>query len=158
MSATDFLRKLKEEGKLKITFPNDDIAASYMEKSSKSLLSSKTLQEIGNLEDSIALSYYAMYHALTALMFKTGVKCENHAASILLLREVFGKDNHEIARAKKERVDKQYYVDFSVTENETKEAIERAEDFISNLKEFIDTLSRKDAEHFNAKAKSLISG
>jgi len=39
-----------------------------------------------------------------ALLFKVGIKSENHTASILLLKELFGLDNSKILNAKKERM------------------------------------------------------
>jgi hypothetical protein len=30
-----------------------------------------------------------MYNSLTALLFRVGIKCENHAGSILLLKKLF---------------------------------------------------------------------
>ena len=150
-----FLRKLHGEGKLKLVEPSDEISKAYLQKSSKSLTSSKALIKIGNLEDSIALSYYSMYHCLTALIFKAGIKCENHTAAIIMLKDIFNIDNHTLLKAKSERIDKQYYVGFSISENEAKEAIKLAEEFIAKMNDFVDKISRQDIQNFRVKLKGF---
>lgn len=108
MKKINFLIKLYGEGKLSEVEPSDEIKRAYLERSKESLTSAKALLKIGNLKDSVALSYYAMYHSLLAALFRIGIKCENHIGSIILLKEVFSIDNKIILKAKEERVDQQY--------------------------------------------------
>lgn len=157
MRRADFLRKLHDEGKLKEVDPSAEIAEAYLQKSDKPLVSAKALLDIGNLEDSVAMAYYAMYHCLVALLFRTGIKCENHSAAIILLQEVFGIDNSQISKAKSERVDKQYYVDFSISKSETGDAILAAEEFKANLKDFIDRLNSEKINEYHNTAVRIIS-
>ncbi|MBT4540195.1 HEPN domain-containing protein [Candidatus Woesearchaeota archaeon] len=157
MKKINFLIKLKEEEKLQIVEPSENIKIAYLQKSAKSLSSAKALLDIGNLEDSVALAYYAMYHPLLALLFRVGIKCENHTASIIMLKEVFEIDNSTISKAKAERVDKQYYVDFEVSKDETKEAIETAENFIAEMVDFIEKLNEEKINNFKDKAIELMS-
>ena len=112
MKKLDFLHRLSQEKKLQIIEPSEDIKKAYLERSRESLTSAKALLKIGTLKDAVALSYYAMYHSLLALLFRTGIKSENHIASSMLLKRVFDLDNASISKAKKDRVDNQYYVDF----------------------------------------------
>src|SRR3972149_8796449 len=114
MKKINFLIKLNKEEKLQEVEPSDEIKKAYLQRSSESLSSAKALMKIGNLKDAVALAYYSMYHCLLALLFGIGIKCENHEAGIILLKEVFEIDNTTISKAKAERVDKQYYVDFEV--------------------------------------------
>ena len=109
MRKINFLAKLFDEGKLQLVNPSEEIKDSYIKKSESNLISAKILLENNKLEESVSLVYYSMYHMLTALLFKVGIKCENHSASIILLKELFSIDNSGIFFAKKERVDKQYY-------------------------------------------------
>lgn len=102
-----------------------------MEKATKSLKSSKVLLKMKNLEDSIALAYYSMYFALLSLLFRVGIKSENHTISIWLLKELFEIDNKSIKNAKKERIEKQYYVDSKALEQEVKDLTRDTEDFIT---------------------------
>ncbi|MBU1005418.1 MAG: HEPN domain-containing protein, partial [Nanoarchaeota archaeon] len=118
MKKISFLIKLNKEGKLQEVEPSDKIKDAYIQRSNESLSSAKTLLKVGNLKDAVALSYYSMYHCILAALFRIGIKCENHTASIILLKEVFGIDNSKIAKAKSERIDKQYYVDFTVNQEE----------------------------------------
>ena len=46
----------------------------------------------GIYENAISEAYYTMYNTLTSLFYKCGIKCENHSASAILLKEVFGLD------------------------------------------------------------------
>ena len=97
-----------------------------------------------------------MYHSVLALLFCVGVKCENHTAAIILLKELFEIDNAQISRAKKERVDKQYYVDFTITHQEVSHAIQIAEEFIAQNKRTIDQLNHINAEDIRRSAAKLL--
>ncbi|HDM43599.1 MAG TPA: HEPN domain-containing protein, partial [Candidatus Woesearchaeota archaeon] len=137
--------------------PNAVLKEAYLQRSNESLSSAKVLLDAGNLKDAVALAYYSMYHCLLAALFRIGIKCENHAGSIILLNAVFDVDNSQISKAKSEGVDKQYYVDFSVTLEEAKESIRIAEEFISNLNNLIETLSEEKVKELHKKAVSLFS-
>ena len=156
MKKANFLVKLAREGKVQAIEPNADITSAYVQKSEKSLSSAKALLELGNLEDSVALAYYAMYHCLLALLFRVGIKCENHTAAIVLLKSVFGLDNKEISEAKSDRIDKQYYVDFAISKEETSESLAVAEEFIENLADFIARINEEDVKRFRETAIALI--
>ncbi len=156
MKKISFLCKLYKEEKIKEVDPSLEIKQAYLIKSAKSLSSAKTLSETGNLEDAVALTYYSMYHCLTALLFRIGIKCENHAGAILLLKEVFGIDNTQISFAKKERVDKQYYVDFQITKQEVTTAIKIAEEFNARIQDFIEKISENSIKEYHHNTLILI--
>ncbi|RLE45523.1 DNA-binding protein [Candidatus Woesearchaeota archaeon] len=157
MKKINFLVRLAEDGKLLAVEPNAVLKEAYLQRSNESLSSAKVLLDAGNLKDAVALAYYSMYHCLLAALFRIGIKCENHAGSIILLNAVFDVDNSQISKAKSEGVDKQYYVDFSVTLEEAKESIRIAEEFISNLNNLIETLSEEKVKELHKKAVSLFS-
>ena len=148
MKKINFLVKLSKEDKLKLVESSEEIKESYIKKSESSLASAKILLANEKLEESIALSYYSMYHVLNALLFKVGIKFENHTGAIIIMKEVFGLDNSDILRAKFERVDKQYYTDFSITRREVKDSIKNAEIFNSKLFDFISRLSNEDTKKY----------
>ena len=100
--------------KLALVEPSEEIKQSYIQKSESNIVSAKILLNNNKLEEAVALAYYSMYHFITALFFKAGIKSENHTASISLLKEIFGIDNEYLIFAKKERLDKQYYVNFKI--------------------------------------------
>ncbi len=140
-----FLVNLKSEGKLSLIEPSADISGSYTDKSMDCLKSAKLLLENSLHENSISMSYYAMYNMLIALLFRVGIKCENHGASILLLRLLFGENelSRLISDAKKERIDKQYYIKpekDEITRKITQELLNDAEEFTLKMKLSINNL------------------
>ena len=96
-----------------------------------------------------------MYNLVLALLFGVGIKCENHSAGIISLKNVFELDNNLLSEAKKERIDKQYYVDFNITKQETQTAIEIAEDFNNKIRDFISKLNHQDVQEFRDKFEEL---
>jgi uncharacterized protein (UPF0332 family) len=155
MKRIDFLVKLQNEGKLELVEPSELIKESYMVKSESYMSSAKLLFENNRLEESVSMAYYSMYYLLTALLFRTGIKCENHSASIILLKAVFNIDSSSIYFAKKERIDKQYYVDFSITEEEVETIISTAEEFNAELTDFIARLNSEKIKEFRVKLEQL---
>jgi len=155
MKKSKFLNKLKKERKLKLVDSSEEIKQSYIKKSESNLSSSKILLDNDKLEEAISLTYYSMYHLLTALLFKIGIKCENHTASIILLKNLFNLNNNAIKTAKKERIDKQYYTDFSIKKQEVLEAIQDAEDFNNLLLDFISKITGKDIKEYREKFEEL---
>ena len=155
MKKISFLTKLAKEGKLQVIESSEEINKAYLQRSNESLLSSKALFKIGNLKDAVALGYYSMYHCLQALLFRVGIKCENHSASIMLLKEIFDINNNKISKAKSDRIDKQYYVDFSINQEETNNSIVIAEEFIATINDFLAKLNEKNIKEYREKAISL---
>jgi len=152
----NFLIKLKLDGKLQLVEPSEEIKQSYLGKSESNLISAKILLNNNRLEESVGLAYYSMYHLLTALLFKVGIKSENHSASIILLKELFNLNNKDISEAKTERIDKQYYVDFKITKEEVQNTIRIAELFNSAIFDFISKINNEQIKHYREKFKELI--
>ncbi len=144
MKKIGFLIKLSKEGKLQLVEPSEEIKESYIKKSESNLSSAKILLSNDKLEESVGLAYYSMYYLLLALLFKVGIKSENHSASIILLKEVFLLDNKEIFNAKTERVDKQYYIDFTISKREVEDTVRKAEIFNSKIIDFISKTNNEE--------------
>lgn len=161
MIKQNFLNKLKSNKKLELVEPSEEMRASYLEKADNCLRSAKILHDNNLFENSISESYYAMYNSLTALLFKIGIKCENHAGSILLLKKLIG--NFELFKiiswAKEERIDKQYYVSSeknpAPTKDSSKEMILKSEDFIVKMKLLISKINSSDIQFFRKKFSAL---
>ncbi len=119
MSKINFLIKLKNQGKLELVEPSEELKEAYLRKSESYLNSAKILFQSSHLEESVSMAYYSMYYILSALLFKVGIKCENHSGSIQISKELFGLNIKDILFAKKERIDKQYYIDFHITREDT---------------------------------------
>lgn len=156
MKKAGFLRRLHKEKKLKIVEPSEEIKQAYIKKSSDSIKSSEILLQNSLLENSVPAAYYPMYNMVMTLFFKAGIKCENHSGSILLLKELFMFDNSKIEFAKKERVDKQYYVDFKISTKEVESLISMAKEFNSNLYDFIDKLTDKEIDAFKERLRRML--
>src|SRR4030042_917242 len=90
-----------------------------------------------------------MYNSLLSLLFKIGIKSENHSASIILFDKLIGNDSlvRIISWAKEERIDKQYYVEtqqiVKVTKESCNEMILKAESFLVKMKLLINELSNE---------------
>lgn len=164
MKKQDFLSKLKKANKLTIVEPSEEICSSYLEKSSNCLISAKILFKNELYENSVSEAYYAMYNSLTALLFRTGIKCENHAGSIILLRKAFERADlsNIISKAKKERIDKQYYVvsknDFEVTGKIADHMVKTTEDFLIQIKLFIGKMGSLDIVRFRENFTKFFKG
>jgi uncharacterized protein (UPF0332 family) len=158
MRETVFLRKLRKEGDLQIVEPSATMASSYGVKSESYLESAKLLIEHGKLEEAVSMAYYSMYYMALAVLFRVGVKCENHTAAGLLLELVLDIDASDLKRAKKERVDKQYYVDFAITQEEVEELIRTAEEFDSRLQDSIDRMTGEEIQRFRKTSRTLLNG
>lgn len=156
MKKINFLIKLKKEGKLKLVEPSEEVKESYVRKSESNIISAKILLENNRLEESVGLAYYSMYYLLSALLFKVGIKSENHSASIILLKEVFLLDNKEVSDAKTERIDKQYYVDFVISKEDVKGTIRKAEIFNSKLTDFISKINNEDITSYRKNFMKLL--
>lgn len=156
MKKETFLSKLKKEGKIELVEPSEEIKESYLNKSESNLESAKILLESGKLEESVSLAYYSMYNSLISLLFKTGIKSENHSASIILLKKLFNINNSEINSAKRERVDKQYYVDFEITKAQVKDVIRQAERFNGEIIDFISKMTNEIVTQLREEFQKLI--
>ncbi len=151
MKKPSFLDKLKDEGTLELVEPSDEICSSYLEKAENCLKSAKLLYQNNLFENSVSMSYYTMYNSLTSLLFKAGIKCENHAGSILIFRKLFGRNDlfEIISFAKEERIDRQYYVaskqDFLGKES-AQDMLAKSETFIIQIKLIMQNLKNEDIE------------
>lgn len=65
-----------------------------------------------------------------------------------MLTELFGIDNAKISFAKRERIDKQYYVDFQITKEEARDIIKIAEEFSAELTDFISRLNTEQIQRY----------
>lgn len=151
----NFLGKLKKQKKLELVESSEEIKQSYLEKSESNFISAKILLENKRLEESVSLAYYSMYHILLALLFKIGIKSENHSASIILLEKIFEINNSDILFAKKERVDKQYYVNFNISKEDVDDLLEKTENFNKELYDFISKLNSEKIRFYREKFKFI---
>ena len=124
MKNLDFLNKLKNEGKLEIVESSEQISLSYEKKGAECREVANLAFNNGYFESAITQSYYSMYNNVLSLFFKCGIKCENHSAAAMLLKEFFNQKWLYVifSKAKEERIDKQYYIAPSQNNPATKES------------------------------------
>ncbi len=103
----------------------------------------------------------ACNNSLLALLFKTGIKSENHSASIIILKSLFNEEAlcKIISFAKEERIDKQYYVEshqiIKVTKESCKNMVLKSEDFLVKMKLLISKLSNEKINSIRNSFESL---
>lgn len=161
MKKHNFLGKMKQENKIELVESSDDICSSYLKKAGNSLKSAKILIKSDLFENSVSMAYYAMYNSLMSLFFKIGIKSENHSASIILFKKLLNRNDlfELISKAKKERIDKQYYVDSEDNADLSKESaetmIKTAEEFSVQIKIIIDRLSMQEISSLRKKFEEI---
>jgi uncharacterized protein (UPF0332 family) len=84
-----FLKKLHKDAILQLVAPSEEMKIAYLKKSESHLTSARLLLDNDLFEQSVSMAYYSMYYSVLALFFATGIKCENHTAAIILLRQGF---------------------------------------------------------------------
>ena len=152
----EFYHRIHHQGHLKEVPPSLDVKRAYQKKSESYIISARILFENGRLEEAVSMIYYSMFYIVLALLFRTGIKCENHSAAIYLLEDLYGLDNSAIVRAKSERIDKQYYIDFSLNNEEVEELMETADDFNAYVLDYIERLKGRDVDELRKKFQELI--
>jgi len=136
---------LKAEGAIGLVEPSGNIRDSYLKKSDDCLRSAKILLENELFENSIQMSYFAMYNSLLALLFRCGIKSENHAGSILLFKELFGRKElfDIISEAKEGRIETQYYVTSAQSGEAARALLSDAEEFLIQMKLILANLNEE---------------
>ncbi len=134
--------KLKDG--LKIAESNERLSKSYLEQAKSSLLrAEKNLNDKDLLWSTVAV-YYAEYYALYSFLQRIGIKCENHACSILAVSFLLGEANIKTINAHKEkRIDAQYYMKTD-QEPKIRLMLQEAKIFISDFDELVSNISEKE--------------
>jgi len=152
MKELNFLKKIKRKGIIELVESSEEMKLSYLIKADNCLKSARILFQNQLYENSTSEAYYCMYNSLLSLLFKIGIKSENHSASIILFDKLFG--NKELVKiiswAKEERIDKQYYVEtqqiVKVTKESCNEMVLKAEDFLVKMRLLISELNNEKVD------------
>ncbi|MEK6823913.1 MAG: HEPN domain-containing protein [Nanoarchaeota archaeon] len=155
MKNIKFLIKLKKEGKINLMASSEEVKESYLKDSESYFISSKMLFKDNRLKESTQLIYFSVYYSILALLFKVGVKSENHLGSIILLKELFSLDNLFVLMLQKKRVGT-YYPDFELEKQELNGLIQKAEEFNLNLLDFISKLTNEQIKIYRNKFINLL--
>jgi len=78
---------------MKVIAPNVKLAREHIEKA-KHNLRAAAYNQTGGFEDwAVSQAYYAMYHALLAILFKAGYESKNHECTINAIEYLIEKSN-----------------------------------------------------------------
>ncbi len=136
---------------LKIVEPNERLSRSYLEQAKSSLLrAEKDLDDKDFLWATVTI-YYSEYYALYSFLQRIGVKCENHACSILAVTLLLGEDKTKtINQHKAKRIDAQYYMKVD-QENKIREMMQEAKIFVSMFDELGSKLNENETNMYRQK-------
>ncbi len=133
---------------LKIAEPNERLSKSYLEQAKSSLLRAEKDLNDGDLIWATVAIYYSEYYALYSFLQRIGIKCENHACSILAVNLLLGDDKIKtINEHKDKRIDAQYYMKIDQEVN-IKAMLQEAKIFVSNFDELISKLTESEIEKY----------
>ena len=158
MKNKSFLLELRRKRVIELVESSIELEQSYKQKSKSNLESAHILLDSGKLEEAVSLAYFSMYNILLALLFRTGIKSENHTASIVLLKEIYNLSDKEILFAKEERKDKQYYVGFHVTKEQVQDMFKLASSLNASITNTIAKLTNESIQSYRNKFEVLTKG
>jgi len=116
------------------------------------LEAAKLVHNGGLYENAVGEAYYSIYNSVQSLFFKCGIKCENHSVAAILLKRLFNLEaiHKTFLKAKKERIDKQYYVTpmqiTPVTKESSQKLISIAQNFILDIDDVKNNLKNEEIE------------
>lgn len=122
----------------------EELIKSQIAKSHEKLKAAKSLFKEAFYDDAISRAYYSMFHAASAVLFSEGITVETHSAlkTMFGLRFVVtGKVDKKFGRwlneIKDERENGDYDILTSFEDNDAKEAVIEAEEFLKEMKSFL---------------------
>jgi uncharacterized protein (UPF0332 family) len=133
---------------LKRTDPNERLALSYLEEAKSSLKRAEASLTDGDLLWATVILYYAEYYSLCSFLQRVGLKCENHACSILAVGKLIGEEAVEtINRHKDMRIDAQYFMRIG-KEAEIGNMLQDAKFFVAHFDELVSNIGDADVEGY----------
>ncbi len=154
MNTANFLKGLIKTRIVQLVENSEDISLSYFNDSKSYIFSAKLLFNEGRFKEATQLSYFSLYYSILGILFKIGIKSENHSASILLLKEVFEIDNQFALKLKEKRVGT-YYPDFEIERKSLEQTIKETEDFNSFIFNFVSKLDSGKINFYRSKFNEL---
>jgi uncharacterized protein (UPF0332 family) len=116
----------------------------FIEKAEKFLITAEYALGIGDYDSCVSRCYYAMFFMAEAVLLTKGISASSHKGVISLFGEHFVKTGffkRNLGKSLNDAYDKRlvgdYGVGFTVTEDETKNLLETAKDFIRKLKKYL---------------------
>ncbi len=148
----------KKSDGLTLVEPNDNLSNAYIKKAEEALESAR----LNIAKDwKISAAYYSLYFSLYSILMKIGIKCEIHSCTIefakRFLGEYFNEDEISFLEASlKARIDSQYYVDRSVSDEQYKRMMADTPRFLVKCKSISIKLNEKTANEIRERLKKAI--
>lgn len=161
MKNSNFLIKLKKENNLKLVEPSEEISKSYLSKSDKCIKVAELAYNAKIYENAVSEAYYSIYNLVLSLFFKCGIKCENHSAAVILIKNLFKLNElyNIFSEFKKDRIDNQYYVPVSgnepVNKEKCAERIKTAKEFNVRIIAYTNNLKLKEINEIRERFKDI---
>lgn len=147
----------KKEG-LSLIEPNSDLVNAYIKKAEEALESMR----VNVIKDwKISTAYYTIYFSLYAVLMKLGLKCEIHSCTIefakRFLKDYFEENELDFTEdSLKARVDSQYYIDRTVSDEQYNKMVQKAPEFLVKCKSVIIKLNEKKVNEIRDKFQKEI--
>ncbi|MCW4007106.1 MAG: HEPN domain-containing protein [Candidatus Bathyarchaeota archaeon] len=138
---------LKQKHGIRIIEPNPNLTKAYLKKAASALNTMTAALQINEVDWIATTAYYARYFALYALLMKIGAKSEIHDCTINLAQLLANQGIirqalvNDIAQAKQERIDAQYYIATALNHNKIKKNVDAARNFVLELEEIIENIT-----------------
>lgn len=134
------LRDCFEEGWLKKDRTSKEKAEKSLENAEKYLQKARSNLKIGNYDVVVICSYTSMFHSSRAILFKDGIKERSHLCIVIYLRETYPQlrklvNTVDFYRRRRHLVI--YGLDTLTNEEEAKESIVNAREFLEKVKKMI---------------------
>jgi uncharacterized protein (UPF0332 family) len=136
---------VKKKGGISIIEPNSNISKVYIKKAEDALESMR----INTIKEwKIATSYYSLYFSLYSILTKIGIKSEIHSCTIefakTFLKDYFYKKDFDFLEdSLKARIDSQYYVNKTISEEQFMKMMKQTPNFLIKCKSILIKLNEK---------------
>jgi len=116
----------------------------FIKKAEKFISTAEYSLNTGDYDSCVSRGYYAMFFMAEAVLLTKGLRTSSHKGVISLFGEQFVKTGifeRELGKALNDAYDKRligdYGVGFTVTEEESKDLLEKAKYFVLKLKDYL---------------------
>jgi len=138
--------------------PNDNLASAYLKKSEDAM---DAMHSVTSRDWRISAAYYSLYFSLYSVLIKTGIRSENHVCTIEIMQHLltafFTPEECEvIKKARRSRVETQYYVTNDISDTFSDSLLKRVPRFLVKCKTVIDGLDEKQVLELRKKYSELI--
>ena len=138
--------------------PNENLAFAYVKKSEDAM---EAMHSVISREWKISAGYYSLYFSLYAVLMKIGIRSENHTCTgevmKVLLADYFTAEECDLMeKARKARVETQYYVSREIPENFSGILIQQVPRFHVKCKGMSDALNERQIRNLRETYRNMI--